>query len=154
MTPPRHKIESARHNRPRNQSQETNRIDWVSKFNKSWIAEKLDKSAISFAEEFGKSLAKNLTTNQIRNFFGEVRRIEMKGISKEKTRFLLLAPKLAYAAKRASSEAAENFKKVMIEAYHVVVHEENDDQKFEQRFKNFVQFLEAILAYHKAHGGK
>lgn len=30
----------------------------------------------------------------------------------------------------------------------------SDESKLEQTFKNYIDFLEAILAYHKAHGGE
>lgn len=155
MKPSQKNFGPKRPNNPRHEQRQQISNGWDTKFRETWISDRLDSSAIDFADEFGKSLAENkLTTNQIRNFFGEVRRIEMKGILQEKTRFLLLAPKLAYAAKRADIHAAESFKKVMTMAHQVVIREENDDKKFEHRFKNFVQFLEAILAYHKAYGGK
>jgi CRISPR-associated protein Csm2 len=129
-------------------------------FYKDWISKDLMqnsgsyKNAIEFAEQFGKKIAhEELTTNQIRNFFGEVRRIQMKGILQEKTAFLLLRPKLAYAAKRAAKQGANMFKDIVLKAHEVVM-EAKDNNEFEARFKNFVDFLEAILAYHKVHGGK
>jgi CRISPR type III-A-associated protein Csm2 len=57
---------------------------------------------------------------------------------------------LAYAEARVKSKTAnsriEDFRKVMEKA-HVSV--QNSTQ-----FQNFVDFLEAVLAYHKAAGGK
>jgi len=134
---------------------------WLQKFKDEWIKNSLDEKAISFAEEFGKDLTSKdkkekdrLTTNQIRNFFGEVRRIQLKGVLSEKTAFLLLRPKLAYAAKRAGNISANDFKEVMEKAHKIVMEVENNDEEFEKRFKNYVDLLEAILAYHKAYGGK
>jgi len=110
------------------------------------------KNAIEFAEQFGEEIVRQgLTTSQIRNFFGEVRRIQMKGIENEKTAFLLLKPKLAYAAKRAAKQGADMFKDVILKAHEVVMEAKDNDDEFEARFKNFVDFLEAILAYHKVH---
>jgi len=133
-------------------------------FSKDWISKDLMqssgsyKNAIEFAEQFGKKIAQmpheELTTNQIRNFFGEVRRIQMKGILQEKTAFLLLRPKLAYAAKRAAKQGADMFKDIVLKAHEVVMEAKDNNDEFEARFKNFVDFLEAILAYHKVHGGK
>jgi CRISPR-associated protein Csm2 len=118
-------------------------------FDSSWITEQISKDGIKFADDFGKVVAKKgLTTSQIRNFFGEVKRIQLKGYENEQTAFLLLKPKLAYAAKRARGNATDKFKEVMDQA-HDAVEEGNNGH-----FINFVNFLEAILAYHKAYGGK
>jgi CRISPR-associated protein Csm2 len=127
---------------------------WKQKFKPEWICKAITHEAISFSEEFGKELTQGFTTNQIRNFFGEVKRIQLKGVLAEKTAFLLLRPKLAYAAKRADNPSAEDFKQVMEQAHIVVMQAENNDAEFEKRFKNYIDFLEAILAYHKAYGGK
>jgi CRISPR-associated protein Csm2 len=127
---------------------------WKQNFKTEWISKAITHEAISFSEKFGKELTKGFTTNQIRNFFGEVRRIQLKGVLAEKTAFLLLRPKLAYAAKRADNPSAEDFKQVMEQAHIVVMQAENNDAEFEKRFKNYIDFLEAILAYHKAYGGK
>ncbi|MCX7649408.1 MAG: type III-A CRISPR-associated protein Csm2 [Flavobacteriales bacterium] len=113
-----------------------------------WIEKKLDYEAIQMAEKLGKFLKeKKFTMNQIRNFFGEVKRIQMKDINKEETAFLLLKPKLAYAAHRANNEGAQVFKNVMTQAWEAVL---KNGQVQPTHFKNFVDFLEAVLAYHKA----
>ncbi|MCL6524692.1 MAG: type III-A CRISPR-associated protein Csm2 [Thermoflavifilum sp.] len=127
---------------------------FIDTFKDKWIEEELDEEFIKYAEDFGKFLKENdFTTSQIRNFFGEVRRIQMKGISKEKTAFLLIRPKLAYAASRAG-HSAKAFEAVMRKAHEIVMRKESQKDDFEKRFKNFVDFFEAILAYHKAAGGK
>lgn len=120
-------------------------------FNKEWIEKKIDEKAILFADQFGDELNRGgFTTSQIRNYFGEVKRIQMKGLKDNESDFLLLKPKLAYAAKRASKPGAIAFQKVMNEAHEAVA---SDKPEANKRFKNFCDFLEAILAYHKAHGG-
>ncbi len=120
-------------------------------FNKDWITKKIDESAIAFADSFGNELNRDgFTTSQIRNYFGEVKRIQMKGLMTSESDFLLLKPKLAYAAKRANKRGAISFQKVMNEAHEAVA---CSTPEAEKRFKNFCDFLEAILAYHKAHGG-
>lgn len=135
--------------------------DFLKQFSRDWIAKGLgekfkDKDAIDFADKFGQAIAtQKFTTSQIRNFFGEVRRIEMRGIEKEKTAFLLLQPKLSYAVKRQGHNKGANlFEEIILEAHKVVKEAQNDTAEFTQRFKNFIDFLEAILAYHKVHGGK
>ncbi|MEM9722671.1 MAG: type III-A CRISPR-associated protein Csm2 [Bacteroidota bacterium] len=131
-------------NRKRDSYRES-RESWVVK--EKWIKEAIDSDGIRFTEDFGRKIANSgLSTSQIRNYFGEVRRIQMKGYEREKMAFLLLKPKLAYAAKRNKNEGANAFRKVMDQA-HSYVENESD-------FQNFVNLLEAILAYHKANDGK
>lgn len=130
-------------------------VDWTKDFSTTWITDRLTDASITFAEGFGKHLKENgFTTSQIRNVFGEIKRIQMSGFSQResKTDFLLLKPKMAYAAKRATDKdkyatGASDFEKVMKLAHAAVA----DDAT---RFENFCDFIEAILAYHKAAGGK
>lgn len=142
-----------------NNYQDTNRL--YNEFEPKWISESLmyksaqKKDAVEFAEELAKEIVSNyMTTSQIRNFFGEVRRIQMKGIKNEKVAFLLLKPKLAYAAKRHDNKGIRQFKDIITKSHEIVMEVKDDEKKFLERFKNFVDFLEAILAYHKVHGGK
>lgn len=119
---------------------------------KDWVTQKIGKDAIGFAEWFGRELAYDRFSNsQIRNIFGEVKRMEMKGY--EETRLLLLKPKLAYAAKRQSGKyaekAAKHLKDLLAEGIDAVV----NSPKPETSFENFANIFEAILAYHKANEG-
>lgn len=130
-----------------------NDVNFKSKFQENWITEKINKAGIDFADEFGRYIAsdgRGMTTSQIRNFFGEVKRIQLKGYTnlKEQTSFLLLKPKLAYAAKRANKRETTKFREIM-EMAHNSVEEGNL-----LHFQNYVDFLEAILAYHKTYGGR
>jgi len=137
-----------------------------------WIQEGFEEKTIEYAEEFGRFLKDNrLTTSQIRIIFGEVRRIyatltdqkATKGIDKKSVKdFLLLKPKIAYAAKRAGTGGIEALRDVLNVAHSAVnmkMIAPTDDNKSElkllqQRMENFVDFFEAILAYHKAAGGR
>lgn len=127
----------------------------------SWIKDGFEDQTISYAEDFGKLLVNNrLTTSQIRNIFGEVKRIasdvKRDGLNAHKKAFLMLRPKLAYAAKRAGGRGIEDLKKVLDTA-HIAVTEQmsiQEKKKGEKAFENFVDFFEAILAYHKAAGGR
>ncbi|MFN3952500.1 MAG: type III-A CRISPR-associated protein Csm2 [Thermaurantimonas sp.] len=148
-------------NRNKNKEYQKDQNGFESKFNSGWIKNGFDNKTISFCEEFGQYLAKGMTTSQIRNFFGEVKRIQMSGIEKELNAFYMLRPKLAYLAKRADKRETIEFKKIMDIAHKAVteVYENHKDIKdlknvLKQAFNNYVQFLEAILAYHKAYGGK
>ncbi|HMO40840.1 MAG TPA: type III-A CRISPR-associated protein Csm2 [Saprospiraceae bacterium] len=128
------------------------------KFESIWISEGIKHAAIEYAEALGTLLKnQNFTTSQIRNFFGELKRIQLKGIAGEQASFHLLRPKLAYAAARAKktggreSIGAETFKNAILEAHREV---DIDNEGYEKRFANFCDLIEAILAFHKAAGGK
>ena len=124
------------------------------------------KLMVEKAETFGSYLAKkiarndgstihgsNLTTSQIRNFFGTVKKIEAKGFntSGSEREFLLLKPKLAYAAQRDKGSKLMDMKDVMIDAIDIVTSGDGDKK---EKFNNFCDFFEAILCYHKAQGGR
>jgi len=89
-----------------------------------------------------------LTTSQIRNIFGDVKKVEMKGFLGQESEFLLLKPKLAYVANRPGA------KKGIAELKDVLTLTINSVGDDERKFENFCNFFEAILAYHRAAGGK
>ena len=111
---------------------------------------------VSEADQAGEQLAgEKLTKNQIRNIFGTVRQIQLNwplsmSVTDEKARvreLLLLKPKLAYQARRERGKGVEILNSVLSPAIDFV--EDNHE-----RFQNFVDFFEAILAYHTAAGGQ
>ena len=111
---------------------------------------------VDTAERLGKDLANaRLTTSQIRGVFGTVRQIEMnwsasatEGRQRQAQRqLILLKPKLAYQARRQSGGAVQQLADALNPAIDLV----GEDR---ERFRNFVDFFEAILAYHKAAGGR
>ncbi|MEG8945791.1 type III-A CRISPR-associated protein Csm2 [Rosettibacter firmus] len=130
-----------------------------------WIQNGLDKEAIAFAEAFGQELTKPhnpkkqnnpddkeaLTTSQIRNVYGEVQRMKMKGFNKSD--LLLLKPRLAYLTERKGTIGSKEFRKVIEKALDEVLNS-NNEQVMETKFNNFANFFEAILAYHRSFGGK
>jgi len=138
-------------------------------FKPDWIKTGITRPCVDFAEKIGEELCdlhqgrtgrNALTTSQIRNVFGEVRRIQNRVMSgnfdEEKAAFLLLRPKLAYAEARAMARNKQSkiqvFKKVVELAHNEVDVEDTNNRR--QQFQNFVDFMEAILAYHKAYGGR
>jgi CRISPR-associated protein Csm2 len=78
---------------------------------------------------------------QLRNIYGEVKRMEMdfkrKGFSRD--RFVLLKPKLAYAASKKWEV------KPIKEVLTVCIDRVQDGKDF----RKFVNFFEAVLAYHR-----
>ena len=116
-------------------------------FNPDWIKKGIEKATVDFTDSLGEFVKDNgLTASQIRNVFGEIKRIQMKGFEQEKASFYLLKPKMAYAAKRQNDAGINTLKK-----FFDLAHQEVTDAK---TYQNFVDFFESILAYHKAYGGK
>jgi CRISPR-associated protein Csm2 len=92
------------------------------------------------------------TRSQIRNIFTEVRQIEAMWPSQEAMRRLnMLKPKLSY--QKARTRQVEYLETVLVESINSVDQAETDDER-NQRFQRFVDLFEAILAYHRAEGGR
>ncbi len=113
------------------------------------------QTLVKSAEVVGKALAQmRLATSQIRGIFGTVRQIQMKwphgadeATAREAIRqLLLLKPKLAYQAARDTGRGVESLNQVLVPAIDLVTNRE--------QFTHLVDYFEAILAYHKAGGGK
>jgi CRISPR-associated protein Csm2 len=141
-----------------NQQQNKKNIDskeWEKYWNDKWITDAIDEKAILFAEERAEEMQNNgLTTSQIRNFFSEVIRIKESGIEKNKIDFLLLKPKIAYAAGRAGKKGTLLFKDIMVKGIDLVLQAKDDTNELKKRFKNFHALFEAILAYHKVYAAE
>jgi len=134
-----------------------NQINGVDKA-PEWVQKGLDNIAIKFAEEFGKRLVQPngnrneaLTTSQIRNIYGEILRLKMKKV--DRTSLLLIKPRMAYMTKRKGTIGSKEFHEVMEKALDEVLNSSNEDE-LNERFQNFANFFEAILAYHRSFGGK
>lgn len=106
------------------------------------------------AKEIGEALKQaDLKSTQIRNIFGTVRQIQAawplhpdEEAKRAAYRQLqLLKPKLAYQAAR--NKEVQGLANILTPAIDYV----GTDR---QRFQHFVDFFEAILAYHAAAGGK
>lgn len=135
----------------RNQRDSRPPID-VPAFEEAWIKEGITKKAVDYTEKLGEKLASmRFTTSQFRNFYGELKRIQLKGIAENISSFHLLKPKLAYAAKRAGKGGGEEFKKAIIKMSDAVA---IDEEGYKKRFNNFCDMVEAILAFHKSFGGR
>ena len=131
-----------------------NGIDGLSHINK-WIQDRLNKEAIQFADGFGWALShgeggkKKLSSAQIRNIFGEVKKLQMKGWDDStESSLLLLKAKLQYSAKRAGGMAF-HLKDIISRGIDAVVESDNQHKSLD----NFADFFEAILAYHRGYGG-
>ena len=116
---------------------------------------------VTQAEILGRALGErngnyNLTTNQIRAIFGTVRQVQMSWDSSASAdrQLILLKPKLRYRAARDRSKGLNLLADVLSESIDLVLEPkvDNPDEK-KARFGYFVDFFEAILAYHKVAGG-
>jgi CRISPR-associated protein Csm2 len=117
-------------------------------YKSNWITKEADKDLVVYAEKAGSFMANNkLTNSKIRSIYGEIKRIQMGEFEKEKSAFYLLKPKVAYALGRDEyNEGLKLFKRIFD-----LCSQDVSDQK---SYHNFCNFIEAILAYHKANGGK
>lgn len=107
------------------------------------------------AQEYGEFLKENgLKSSQIRNVFAQVRQIEMNWTLEDDEEhyavqslreLILLKPKMAYQGERIRE--VKPLAKLLSQCIDLV---QNDRANFQR----FVEFFEAILAYHKALGGK
>ncbi len=115
-------------------------------------ADEAGAELVTFAQQAADRLVKNnLTRSQIRTVFTEVRQIEAQWGKAEAVRRLnMLKPKLAYQTARSNS--VDYLREVLSEAIDEVVQSPAD--KRDERFQRFVDLFEAILAYHRAKGGR
>lgn len=116
------------------------------------------------AHEIGQHLAKEdgLTTSQLRNIFGEIRVIQTRWLSinpdfkRGRDELNLLRPKMAYFAKRAEksqdkSEGLEHLRQVLDRA---IIALNKSDEPPEEQIHRFIDFCEAIVAYHTRYASK
>ncbi len=118
------------------------------------------KEMIESCKQFGKRFSDNdLSTSQIRNVYGEVKKIEMKNSMLKENENIeilplrMLLPKLAYAAARAKKKGTDELKDILSKGIQTVLEKEDDPKEIKKRFEMFSNFFEALLAYHKAEGG-
>ncbi len=125
---------------------------------KAIIEQGNEEVLVEQARLIGEHLARMLTTSQIRSIFGSVRRIELdwhdpqrphdpRRLAQAQREFALLQPRLAYQSRRERGRGVEELRSVLEPAMKLV-------GKDYQKFRNFVDFFEAILAYHRAYGGQ
>ncbi len=120
-------------------------------------ADESGKELVELAEQLAKTLVRNgLTRSQIRNIFTEVRQIEAMWQMDDKhrtdalRRLNMLKPKLSYQTARTSS--VQDLQKALCEAIDEV--EKAPVEQKDRMFSRFMDFFEAVLAYHRAEGGR
>ena len=121
----------------------------MEKIKSEWIKVGANEEMVSFAEKCGRELVEGkLTNSKIRSIFGEIKRIQgTKDFELSKSSFFLLKPKVAYAyGREPQNKGLKLFKEIFDGAHQYVT----DDKTY----NNFCNLMEAILAYHRAFGGK
>lgn len=110
------------------------------------------KTLVECAKEF--AAESQVSTSQMRSFFAEVKRCELKmrnstgpALESGRRSLMLLVPKLAYAAKR-HGDKFYDFKD-LVSFCAISVAKEADDKRFCSMFAKFVDFFEAIVAFAK-----
>lgn len=125
--------------------EEAAKIFAKNKFLVSWIENGADEALPDYAEFMGKAMADNkLTSSKIRSVYGEIKRIQMGEFAKEKASFYLLRPKVAYAVGRDK----EN---IGLQLFKLVFDKSAKCVKDKDTFLHFANFMEAVLAYHRAY---
>ena len=107
---------------------------------------------VNCAEQLGTHLKNtNVTTSQIRNAYGNMKKLEMAGWQGSRTQreVILLKPRLAYAVGRQKGSTQTGLRSLQTVLNSAIDAPVNDAETF----KRFCQFFEAIVAYHKAAGG-
>ncbi len=113
------------------------------------------------AKLIGDKIKNDVTTSQVRNIFGPVRQIQLRwrtdtpqsDAEKAFRQVMLLRPKLAYQAKRANKPGFYDLETILGAAIEEIGKAKDYQERY-ARFRRFVEFFEAILAYHTAAGGK
>ena len=118
------------------------------------------KLLIEIANKLGAELKQlGFTTSQIRNVFGVVRSLDqrVRADSAEQLaddvyrELLMLKPKLAYQKARASTRDATSAADLLKQVFDTAIDTIGRNRVY---FERFMDFFEAILAYHRYHGGR
>ncbi|MEZ0542917.1 type III-A CRISPR-associated protein Csm2 [Fibrella arboris] len=93
----------------------------------------------------------DVKTSQIRKFFGALKRIQVD-FDNLKSEIILLEPRLAYAyGKAKGGDGGKEGLKHMYDTLGPLIKKIDINP---EKFNRFVQITEAVVAYHKAEGGK
>jgi CRISPR-associated protein Csm2 len=132
-------------------------------FEAAWVQSNITPEIIEWTKSFGEFLCKKnnndyvkpLSTSQLRKFFGELRRIDTD-VDKKIIDLPMLRPMLAYAVGRDKDDKGKNKTRIkeLSEELSKGLDGIRQDTNQKKDFKNFINILESIVAYHKYYGGK
>lgn len=133
--------------------QEFSRLNFDSK----WISCGATREMVEFAEKAAEYMGeKGLTASKIRSVYGEIKRIQMKKFEEEQTAFYLLKPKVAYAVGREKANGGRDAKDSVeaIKLFQIIFNSCFNYVKDDATYKNFCNFMESLVAYHKVYQKK
>ncbi|MFZ5917325.1 MAG: type III-A CRISPR-associated protein Csm2 [Chloroflexota bacterium] len=110
---------------------------------------------VKWADQIGQAIARQVTSSQLRNVFGTARQIQLRWSNDPDSAYrdaVLLRPKLGYFAKRERGRGMADLERVLVPALEEMS-QGKDPENRKQRFDRFLDFFEAIVAYHKKYGG-
>ena len=139
--------------------------------------ENATKDLINYADQLGEQLASknlDLATSQIRALFGEVRRIQamwpkeseletaadderiLSLRNKARKRLFLLIPKMMYRVGKETGKKKAAVRKLVdnLKPALEAVLEQTNPKEQREYLERFVEYFEAVLAYHRFYGGK
>lgn len=132
--------------------------DQIIEFDIKWVKERIKLPMTKWAEQLAREVTRlgrdNLTVTQLRRFFGQVKKIQTRGLDNSVDELYMLLPELTYAvAKAKNKEGIVIFKKAIEPALKEVLKQldENTLKEVATPFNNFVKILEALVAYHKVY---
>lgn len=125
------------------------------------VAQQIAEKMIFKSDRSGKPVeSKSVSTSQIRNIFGTSKKIEMSvnetNVAEKYGQLIMLKPKMAYANGRFNKKGFRGQDNIpgfatLVNCLSHAIDKVDGDYV---RMKHFFNFFEAILAYHKAEGGK
>lgn len=129
-------------------------VDVEKEFKPKWITDEIDEACMNLCDELSKNLVTvKVSSSFLRNIFGELRRIEIGGYESHKADFVLLRPKFAYACARAVNNSHNDDLKGAIDNLRQLYDKAAREVSNAHGFRNLVNIMEAIVAFHKANGG-
>ncbi len=116
------------------------------------VANGIDREFIKTAQHFAREAGRAIDLSAVRGVYGEVARLDLRGIEGAADRLLLLKPRLACLAAREGGAGLSSFRRILEEGIDKVLEAEGAERQ--TRFERFRDGLEAMLAYQRAYGSK
>lgn len=133
------------------------------KLKTEWIEKGINEEAIEWANNLGKFLStkgtdndqrkESLNSSQIRKFYGELKRISID-FERYKDDIPLLKARLAYAVGRTYQKREKKYASKIEEFYEAILPGLDYKKTSQEKYRNFVKLIEAIVAFHKFYGGE
>lgn len=108
------------------------------------LNDKDGKELFKYAEEIGEKIAQNISVSQIRKIFSEVKKLN--NCDDWEFRLKLIRAQIGYTAGRFNK--IDEIKGLKKDLFTLI-----DKVEEEKHLKNFINFFEAVIAYHRAYGG-